>query len=115
LQLADLIADDVHIAQLADAGRDCVRNFIIGDEGVDDGAGAVDSLACIGIEEDGSADVDVRYFAHSFEREIVSVYVQGLQDSSQFPVLSSQLGTSVSHRGAKHFHVFLRQHARFHS
>ena len=101
MQLADLIADNVHIAQLADAGRDRIRNFIIGDERVDDGAGAVDGLACVGIEEDGPADVDVRYFAHGFKREIVSVDVQGFQGSSQFPILSSQLSASVSHRSAK--------------
>ena len=88
LQLANLISDDVHIAQLADAGRNCVRNFIVGDESVDDRASAVDGLACVGIEENGSADVGLRHFAHRFESEIVSVDVQGLQGSS--PVLSSQ-------------------------
>jgi hypothetical protein len=71
-----LIAGDAHIAQLADASRDRVRKFIAGDERVDDGAGAVHGLARVGIEEDGAADFDVRYFAHGFKREIVSVDVQ---------------------------------------
>ena len=91
MQLANLIAGDVHIAQLADTGRDRVRNFVTGDERVDDGAGAADGLARVGIEEDGAADVEVRHFAHGFEREIVSVDVQGVQGSSQIAVLISQM------------------------
>ena len=55
LQLADLVADDVHVAQLADASRDRVRNLIVGDERVDYGAGAVDGFARVGIEEHGPA------------------------------------------------------------
>jgi hypothetical protein len=41
----------------------------------------------------------VRHFAHGFKREIVSVDAQGVQGSSQFPVLSSQFvvgGRSLS-------------------
>ena len=43
------------------------------------------------VEEDGAADVEVRHFAHGFEREIVSVDVQGVQGSSQIAVLISQM------------------------
>ena len=94
MQLADLIAGDVHIAQFADASRDRVRNFIVGDERVDDGTGAVDGLAPVGIEENGPADVDVRYFAHGFKREIVSVYAQGVQE--QFPVSGFEFFTFLA-------------------
>ena len=153
LQLANLLADVMHIAQFADASRDCVRNFIIGDERVNDGTSTVDGLARVGIEENGPANVGLRHFAHRFESEIVSVDVQGLQGSSQFSVswlsvvgrspllvwftfgsmlpvkrsrfvsghrfsdaassrISCPLG--AAHRGAKHFHIFLRQRARHH-
>src|SRR6267378_2410494 len=68
LQFADLIPDDVYIAQLADASRDGVRNFIVGDERVDDGASAVDGLARVRIEENRPTNVGLCYFAHRFER-----------------------------------------------
>src|ERR1700691_3948337 len=87
LQLADLISDDMHVAKLADASCDGVRNFILSDERVNHRAGAVNGLARVGIEQNGPPNVGVRYFAHGFEREIVSVDVQGLQGSSQFPVV----------------------------
>ena len=78
LQLADLIADDVHIAQLAHARRDRVGNFVVGHERVDDGAGAVDGLARVGIEQYGpffGGD-----FTHRLESQIVSVNVQSFQE-----------------------------------
>ena len=83
LQLADLIAHDVHIAELADASRDRVGNFIIGDERVDDGAGAVDGLARVGVEQ--HRPFFGGNFTHRLEGEIVSVNVQSFQE--QFPVL----------------------------
>jgi hypothetical protein len=92
-KFADLIADDVHIAQLAHASRDRVRNLIIGDERVDHGAGTIDGLARIGSEEN-RAGCRARDFAHGFKRQIVSVDVQSLQEQFSVPVLSFQFSVS---------------------
>jgi hypothetical protein len=64
----------------------------------------------------------VRYFAHGFEREIVSVDVQGLQavpSRWSFAVRCSfwlriRLNIFLANRSAKHVHIFLRQRAGFH-
>jgi hypothetical protein len=87
LQFANLITDDVYITKLPNARSDRVRNLILPDEPIDDGASTVDSLPGIGREKDGATSIWLRYFAHGFEREIVSVDVEGLQGSSQFSVL----------------------------
>ena len=57
------------------------------DQRINDGAGTVDGLAGVGSKQDGTTNIGLRHFAHGFEREIVSVDVQGLQGSSQFSVL----------------------------
>ena len=71
--------------KLADAGRDGIGNLIVGDEFVDDRAGAVHGFARVGIEQHRTA-LD-RDFADGFESEIVSVNVKGFQGGSQFSVL----------------------------
>src|SRR5208282_6112665 len=86
LQLADLIADDVHIAQLADASRDRVRDLLIGNERVNHSAGAVDGLAGIGIEKHRPPRLHARNFTHRLQRKVVSVDVQSLQSGSWLPV-----------------------------
>jgi hypothetical protein len=67
LQLANLIANDVYIAQLADAGRNRVRNFIVRNQRVDNGTRAVDRLARIRIEKNGLTDIESCDLAHVFE------------------------------------------------
>ena len=67
---------------------------LVDDERVDDGTGAVDGLARVGIEQNGPADVDVRHFAHGFQREIVSVDAQGVQE--QFPVSGFEFFTFLA-------------------
>jgi hypothetical protein len=82
LQFADLIANDVDIAQLADSSRNGVRNFIVGDERVNNGTSPVDSLARVRGQEDGLTGVCARHLAHIFECQIVSIDVQSFQGSS---------------------------------
>src|SRR5271168_5138230 len=84
LQLANLVANDVHVAEFADSGCNGVRNLIVNDEFVDDRASAIDGFAGVGIEEDRASYARMRYFAHGFKREVVSVDVQSVQGRSQF-------------------------------
>jgi hypothetical protein len=86
LQLADLIANDVHIAQLADASRDRVRDFLIGNERVNDSASAVDGLAGIGIKKHRPPRLHARNFTHRLQSKIIPVNVQCLQSYSWLPV-----------------------------
>jgi len=84
LQLADLIADYVHIAQLSHAGRNGVRNFVTSDQRIDNCTRALDGFARVRIEQYRpflGGD-----FTYRLERQIISVDVESLQDCSQFPV-----------------------------
>ena len=103
LQLADLVAGDADVAQSADASGYRIGNFIVRYERVHYGAGAVDGLARVGVEEHGP--VLDRHFARTFERQIVTVDVQGFQSSSRFSVLSSQFSVSVLSAGRSLFAV----------
>ncbi len=80
LQFANLVAGDAHVAQFADAGGDGIGDLVAGDDLVDDGARPVDRLARVGSEKHGAA-LD-RHFAHRFERQIVSVDVECVQEGS---------------------------------
>ncbi len=73
LQLANLRTDNVHIAQLSDACRDRVGNLVIRDQRIHHRASAIDGLARVRTQQHRSANIDVRDFAHGFERKIVSV------------------------------------------
>ena len=87
LQLADLVAGDADIAQLADASGYRIRNFIVGDERVHHGAGAR-STACARVGREQHGPVLDSHFARGFERQVVTVDVQGFQE--QFSVPGSQ-------------------------
>src|SRR5579862_954693 len=90
LQFANLVANDVHVAKLSYACCDGIRNLVAGDEFVDNRAGTIDGFARVGSEKHGLADIAARHFAHSFQRQVVSVDVLSVQDGPQFPVLNSQ-------------------------
>lgn len=78
LQLADLVRGDANIAQFPHTGRDRVSNFVGGDDFIDDSAGMVDQLSRIGREEHRAALMGD--FAYCFQRQIVSVNVQCVQE-----------------------------------
>ena len=84
LQLANLVAGNADVGQFAHAGGDGVRHAVFRDQRVHHRAGAIDSLAGIGIKQDGTA-LD-RHFPDRFESQIFSVDVQGFQASFRFPV-----------------------------
>ena len=73
LKFANLVSCDTDIGQFAYTGSDRVRHAIFRDQGVDDRAGAIDSLTSLAMKQDGATVV--RDFAHRFEGEIFSVYV----------------------------------------
>ena len=89
-----LSAGDANVAQLADASGYRVRNFIVRDERVHDGASAVDRFARIEREQHGP--VLDRHFARGFKRQVATVDVQGFQEQFQFP--SSQFQVVRSSR-----------------
>ena len=71
-------------ASLPTPGGDGVRHAVFRDQRVHHRAGAIDSLAGVGIKQDGTAlDCD---FPDRFESQILSVDVQGFQASFRFPV-----------------------------
>src|SRR5215469_6853748 len=88
LKFAYLMARDAHLAELAHARGDGVRNLIAGHQFFDHGASAIHRLACIGRQKhrlmvDGN-------LAHGFEGEIVSVNVESLH--SDRPLAASESG-----------------------
>ena len=58
---------DAHVAQFAHAGRDRVRDFVAGDNLVDDGARLIHNFARIGDSNTARA-LHGRNFAHRFQR-----------------------------------------------
>jgi hypothetical protein len=73
LKFANLVACDANVGQFAYTRSDGIRNAIFRDEVVDYGAGAIDGLAGLGMEQN-SATITCD-FANRFECEVFSVYV----------------------------------------
>src|ERR1700722_1379410 len=82
LQFANLLTGNAHVAELAHAGRDRVRQSIAGDDIVDDGSRLVHSFARIGRQQHRPT-LD-RYLAHRFQSEVVTADVKSVQEGFPF-------------------------------
>jgi hypothetical protein len=72
-----LVTGNAHVAKLADSGSYCVRDFVAGNESLDNSAGADDCFPSIRREKNRAA-LDSN-FAHIFETKVVSVNVKSFQ------------------------------------
>ena len=81
LQLANLITSDSNIAEFSHACGDRVSNFVGRDDFIDDRSGVINRFSCIRRQKHRSALIGD--FTYSFERQIVSVNVQCVQE---FPI-----------------------------
>ena len=95
LQLADLIAGDAHVAEFAHASGDGIRQLIVCDQRVHHGARPVDRFARIRRQQHRAAVASARDFTHRFESQVVTVDVECVQKSFQFPFRVSKFQADV--------------------
>src|SRR5580693_1350916 len=97
LHFANLLARNAHVAEFAYTGRNRVRNFVAGDQRVDNGASTVYSRSSIRVEQHWPMlDSD---FPHRFQSKIVAVDVKCFQGicRSAFQIItySSQMSLFI--------------------